>query len=363
MNGTIISIGIHGTTERVGWSFVLLDTDGFIEERFGVSSTDLRAVLWAILHSISGVSPSEPIAIRTLDRLVLKVGEQWLAQWKGSGLEGEANAELIRWVIETVSNRNIKWFMVDSFPEPIDKRARELAKSSYQDPSCSLCEEDVSFILEQYQSPTTSKTKATSQTESDVEVHSDEQPDPKAEEATLTPVDLPIASEYLFGARILIYVDGLTAGHLGCWSFVLVDRQSQLAMMCAHGQRHTTHQRIKLQGCIEAFQALRSKDLSIEVRSRHQDIIQLGQRWMWDWKERGWKKKGNKTIQELPYVQQLHEVVSKHRVSWKHIPSEADEKGITDGFQLVQTALNQINEGKLQLLQHRLAKYPVDQLL
>ena len=150
---------------------------------------------------------------------------------------------------------------------------------------------------------------------------------------------------------------------MGCWSFLLVDRQTQAAMLCANGYRFTTFQRIKLQACIEALEALQEQDLSIEIRSRHDDLIRLGQQWMWDWKQRGWHTKGNKEVNELPYVQQLMDCVESHRVSWRYIPSDSDEQGIKDGFLMAREALNLLNGGQHQLIQRRISAYPMEKLL
>lgn len=169
--------------------------------------------------------------------------------------------------------------------------------------------------------------------------------------------------DYLFGARIVAYVDGIGAGNLGAWSFVLVDRQTGFALARANGMRASTPYRSRLIACIEVISALKAINQEIEVRSRWQKLIKLGDQWMHKWKNKNWKKSGNEPIQEVGYIQQLDALSSQHRMSWLYIPDHNDEHGIQFAKHLAKQALNDINAGHKHVYSERLKDFPTDKLL
>ena len=111
----------------------------------------------------------------------------------------------------------------------------------------------------------------------------------KQEEPPQTILSIPDGNEYLFGARILAYVDGVGSGTLGAWAFVLIDRQTGWALLRAKGVSSTTSSRMRLQACIEALSCLKQQSQTIEIRSRYRNLIQMGSTWIDNWKKNDWK--------------------------------------------------------------------------
>ena len=125
----------------------------------------------------------------------------------------------------------------------------------------------------------------------------------------------------------------------------------------------STAYRSRILACIEAISALKAENQEIELRSRWQNIVKLGEQWMYRWKSKGWKKSGNQTIQELGYIQQLYALCEEHRISWLYIPDGNDEHGIQTAKKLAQEALNRINVGEKSLRSERVRAFPLDKIL
>ncbi len=177
------------------------------------------------------------------------------------------------------------------------------------------------------------------------------------------PVEFPPSSEYLFGARILAYVDGVGNGTLGAWSFVLIDRQTGWALLRAKGVTATTSNRMKLQACIEALHCLKEQSQTVEIRSRYRNLIQTGKSWMDNWKSNDWKKSNQEEVSDLSFLVELDELRTQHKLSWQYIPLDSDEQGIKEVTRLSKNALHNLNYGEFTDIESRIKNYPLHHII
>jgi ribonuclease HI len=186
------------------------------------------------------------------------------------------------------------------------------------------------------------------------------QEEPKEDQTLL---NIPQGSEYLFGARILAYVDGIGNGTLGAWSFVLIDRQTGWALLRAKGVTATTSNRMRLQACIEALKCLKQQSQTVEIRSRYRKLIQMGSSWMDSWKENDWKNSKKEDVSDLSFLVELDELRTQHKLSWQYIPYESDEQGIQEVTRLSKNALHNLNYGEFTDIESRIKNYPLHQII
>ena len=180
---------------------------------------------------------------------------------------------------------------------------------------------------------------------------------------TSTLMEIPPGSEYLFGARILAYVDGIGNGTLGAWAFVLIDRQTGWALLRAKGVTSTNANRMRLQACIEALTCLKQSSQTVEIRSRYRNLIQMGSSWMDTWKENDWKNSKKEDVADLSFLVELDELRNQHKLSWQYIPYESDEQGIREVTRLSKNALHNLNYGEYTDIESRIKNYPLHQII
>ena len=170
-------------------------------------------------------------------------------------------------------------------------------------------------------------------------------------------------NEYLFGSRILAYVDGVGSGTLGAWAFVLIDRQTGWALLRAKGVSSTTSSRMRLQACIEALSCLKQQSQTIEIRSRYRNLIQMGSSWIDNWKKNDWKNSKKEDVSDLSFLVELDSLRTQHKLSWQYIPYESDEQGIKEVTRLSKNALHNLNYGEYTDIESRIKNYPLHQII
>jgi ribonuclease HI len=388
MNPYVLFLSVTGHDERSGWSAILVEPEGLFEEHQGVASSPDRALLWALRATLLSVPNREQLAIRTCDRHVLKWGE-WLCTSE-KDRDHLPHQDLLSVLLPKLSTLELTWFDATPYGEAGDSRAKSLAKEAFSTYTFSFPEEEIIYLTELLSAPIEApappetapeQPEPTSESEAPASSHiTEETPaapaEPKLlEEAAaqppseppvlLTSASLPIpeAAEYLFGARILAYVDGIGAANLGAWSLLLIDRQTRTALLRAEGVRSTTPHQMRLHAAIEALLALKTENQSIEIRCRARSFISLGNSWMHRWKAQEWTRIGKEPIKALPFVQQLYELSLQHRTSWHHIPEASDEQGIKEAKILSKKALQRLNYGEKASIEERRRNYPINLLL
>jgi ribonuclease HI len=190
-----------------------------------------------------------------------------------------------------------------------------------------------------------------------------EEENQKQEDTSQTILSIPDGNEYLFGSRILAYVDGVGSGTLGAWAFVLIDRQTGWALLRAKGVSSTTSSRMRLQACIEALSCLKQQSQTIEIRSRYRNLIQMGSSWIDNWKKNDWKNSKKEDVSDLSFLVELDSLRTQHKLSWQYIPYESDEQGIKEVTRLSKNALHNLNYGEYTDIESRIKNYPLHQII
>ena len=240
MNATIVYFTIleKRPNETAAWGAVIID-DGEMESLSDVAQTELQCALNGLIQCLNRVPRSTPTIIRSTSRIILKMENSWINQWQTNGWEQEVDKLAIEEFIQTIDNRKIQWFH-PPFADPIDRRVDEMAKSTQA---------------------------------------SRDQPTPPLEKSipeVLEPIQTTLSDpEIVSNARILAYVDAISDGNLGAWSFALIDKPSKLALFTGNAHRHSTISRALLQGCIAVLTTLKDRQHSVEIRTVNSELVAL----------------------------------------------------------------------------------------
>jgi ribonuclease HI len=461
----LLCIAIEGADDRVAWSVLIVEPEGFVEEKSGLASSAERAMFWALKEGFWNVPSRAHVVIRSVHTPLIRFGTHDLSRMTPEESKQEEDADLLDPIVSRIKHQTIVWIN-PPYQKAGDNRAKKIAQEIVQDPLSCYPPEEIDHISSTYESeahtlemeevhskeeishpqpsekivistvPETSfppsavlknkneiveknqiqitpkKQKQSSNIDSIIQSVEEQQkpkealstndsPNPTEEESKKQhtsesqdepdtedieshqrpqkifiksrPAPPPPAKrpqlhiepgpDYLFGPRILAYVDGIGTGNLGAWSFVLVDRKSGSALARASGLRASTPYRARLLACIEVLSALKAENQEIEIRSRWQKLIKLGDQWIHKWHGKNWTKSGNEPIQEVGFIQQLYSICSHHRMSWLYIPDHNDEYGIQLAKRLAKNALNDINTGHKKMYSERIRPFPTDKLL
>lgn len=401
MEINVLCFSIYGNQERTAWAGITIE-DGDVSEFSGVANSALQAILFGLYECLETLPSPTPIMIRSSDRLPNDVGKKWIPQWKAQGFQHEEHKADIQLLLSLITPKKCLWSK-PVLVNDMDRKAQKLAKECFallmsssvteearqtnstvvgasiqaapSQPVCSPLEEEASSpIPETLPSPTPPKESEHSQSidslqqkpvtseESPLEssVPTSSPPDFLKDDPSTIPAEIP---QLLFQAQILVYIDAISTGNIGSWGFLLIDRKSQQALLKASGHRHSHYQTNLLQACISSLQALHSPDFLIEIRSRHQSFIQLGQQWLPLWARNSWKKRNGEEPANLPFIQELHRVLQTMTPAWRYIPEQSEERGLLDCHRITQQALNQLNDGGKAQIEHRIPRYPIEKLV
>ena len=340
----VLCIAVENHHDNVGWGALLIEPEGFIEEKKGNKPTQLQAILNALKATLPMVPSGQRLAIRGMNPSLTHFGKTLVPQWQKMGHHEEQFANDIGHVLDLLGKLETVWMNSSRYPQPGDVRAGIIAREAAVNP-----------LPQPITSPLPEKGKAPTSKEQS------EQPQEKIDH--LQENDKTIEQiELLFGTRLIAYVDAFNQQNRGAWSCVLVDRKSKSALLKSDAL-FAAPMKLLIQATLEALSALKQPGQKIEIRSSHRSLIQLGENWIWDWQKRGWKKKGGKPIANLPHVQKLYEQIQNHKIQWKHIPASADEYGIQHSKLLTQAALKALECGEKSRITSRQQNYPTYQLL
>lgn len=399
MEINVLCFSIYGNQEQTAWAGITIE-DGDTSSFSGLASSELEAILFGLYECLESLPSATPIMIRCSERLPNEVGKKCIPQWKAQGFEHEEYKEDIRILLALLQPKKCLWskpVLVNEIDRLVQKQAKERFAQSISSPKPSSPQDEllsetaipippdiVSEPAPEISSFLKAQSNPPSKEEAVIPNISEEQPPPKQElilnkEAeTISPPPIPSSPSeskplvesqetevplLLFQAQILVYVDAISTGDIGAWGFLLIDRKSQHALLKGSGHRHSHLQTNLLQACISSLQSLRSPDFLIEIRSRHQSFIQLGQQWLPLWAGNSWRKRNGEEPANLPFLQELHRVLQTMTPSWRYIPEEAEEKGLIDCHNITQQALNQLNYGGKAQLERRIPQYSLEQLL
>jgi ribonuclease HI len=122
--------------------------------------------------------------------------------------------------------------------------------------------------------------------------------------------------------KVTIYTDGACEGNPGPggWAAVMIYGQHQKEL--SGPSPATTNNRMELQACISALQALKSPCL-VEIYTDSQYVKNGITEWITGWKAKGWRTAGKKPVKNVDLWKLLDEAVSTHQVNWHWVKGHA----------------------------------------
>ena len=124
------------------------------------------------------------------------------------------------------------------------------------------------------------------------------------------------------GKTVEIYTDGACSGNPGPggWGAVLRYQGGEKELL--GGERETTNNRMEMLAAIHALEAMKRPVRAII----HTDSTYLRDgitKWIYAWKERGWKTAAKKSVKNVDLWQRLEAAMAPHEVEWLWVKGHA----------------------------------------
>ncbi len=165
--------------------------------------------------------------------------------------------------------------------------------------------------------------------------------------------------EQTIPCRILAYVDALQHVDLASWSFALIDKPSQVALLQSMGLRQITEQQALLQGCITLLKKIRNPNHTIEFRTHRQSMSQLLQMLIAD----PYAECPTEWEDSSALVSQLSFYLEQRQVSVRQISQDKPDFATQIVTHLSLQSLNALNTGERVDFTLRKQKFPLERLV
>ncbi|MBQ7595179.1 MAG: ribonuclease HI [Clostridia bacterium] len=120
-----------------------------------------------------------------------------------------------------------------------------------------------------------------------------------------------------------IFTDGACSGNPGPGGWGAILRYAGVEKELSGSEKETTNNRMELTAVIEALRALKEKcDVAVCTDSKYV-CDAVNQNWVYQWREKGWKKADKKPALNVDLWEELLELLEEHNVEFKWIKGHA----------------------------------------
>ena len=112
-----------------------------------------------------------------------------------------------------------------------------------------------------------------------------------------------------------IYTDGACRGNPGPGGWGALLRYGDADKQLYGGEHLTTNNRMELKAVIEALSAL-SKPCKVTLTSDSTYVLKGISEWLPNWKKRGWRTAGKKSVKNEDLWKTLDDLAEMHEIEW-----------------------------------------------
>ncbi len=115
--------------------------------------------------------------------------------------------------------------------------------------------------------------------------------------------------------EVEIFTDGACRGNPGPGGWCAVLRHGSSEKILAGGETRTTNNRMELTAPLQALLALK-RPCGVRVVSDSRYVVDGMTQWVKGWIRRGWRRAGNKRVENVDLWKALVEAAADHDVQW-----------------------------------------------
>lgn len=129
--------------------------------------------------------------------------------------------------------------------------------------------------------------------------------------------------------KIIIFCDGACSNNqqrlnLGGWGAVLSFDDTKTKEIYG-GEKNTTNNRMELTACIRALEAVKRRDLPVEIYSDSAYMVNcINQKWYRRWRLNGWKTSKKEPVENKDLWLRLLKLIETFNVTFKKVKGHAN---------------------------------------
>ena len=140
--------------------------------------------------------------------------------------------------------------------------------------------------------------------------------------------------------KIIIYTDGGCRGNPGIGGWGVWLRYGDHDKKLNGHEKDTTNNRMELTAAIKALEAIKSKDIDINLYTDSKYVMNGIKDWIKGWKAKGWKTAAKKPVKNVDLWQQLDALNATHTVHWHWVKGHSGNEGNEMADELANQAMD-----------------------
>ena len=143
--------------------------------------------------------------------------------------------------------------------------------------------------------------------------------------------------------KIVIYTDGGCRGNPGTGGWGVWLRYKDHDKKLKGAELNTTNNKMELTASIRALQALKSRDITVDLYTDSKYVIRGINEWIEAWKAKDWKTANKKPVKNVDLWKQLDTLNQKFSVNWYWVKGHSDDPGNDMADLLANQAMDEIS--------------------
>ncbi|MDP6103286.1 MAG: ribonuclease HI [Gammaproteobacteria bacterium] len=128
-------------------------------------------------------------------------------------------------------------------------------------------------------------------------------------------------------SKIVIHTDGGCRGNPGIGGWGVWLRYEGKDKKLKGSELNTTNNRMELTAAIKALEAIKSKNIDIDLFTDSKYVMSGINEWIINWKSRGWKTANKKTVKNVDLWKKLDQLNNEHSVVWHWVKGHSGDEG------------------------------------
>ncbi len=128
-------------------------------------------------------------------------------------------------------------------------------------------------------------------------------------------------------SKIVIHTDGGCRGNPGIGGWGVWLRYEDKDKKLKGSELSTTNNRMELTAAIKALEAIKSKNIDIDLFTDSKYVMSGINEWIINWKSRGWKTANKKTVKNVDLWKKLDQLNNEHSVVWHWVKGHSGDEG------------------------------------
>jgi ribonuclease HI len=142
--------------------------------------------------------------------------------------------------------------------------------------------------------------------------------------------------------KIIIYTDGGCRGNPGIGGWGVWLRYGDNDKKLNGNEKDTTNNRMELTAAIKALEAIKSKNIDIDLYTDSKYVMNGINEWIKNWKAKGWKTAAKKPVKNVDLWQRLDTLNASHTVHWHWVKGHSGNEGNEMADKLANQAMDNI---------------------